>query len=126
MRWSWLALLLLACAPDKDGDGFRKGDDCDDGDAEVFPGAPEYCNEKDDDCDVVVDEPDAFDADPYWVDEDADGFGDPLRLAKACTFPNGWSDNDEDCDDADEDVNPEATEVPGNSKDDDCNPATAD
>ncbi len=37
-----LSLVLLSC--DMDGDGFGASD-CDDGDAEVFPGAPETCNE---------------------------------------------------------------------------------
>jgi len=126
MRYVFLAVALLACNADRDGDGFGKADDCDDDAAEVFPEAPEYCNEKDDDCDGTTDEPDAFDADPYYVDADADGFGDPDRLAKACTHPSGWSDNDEDCDDEDENVNPDATEVPGNSIDDDCDASTTD
>ena len=126
MRTVALALALLACNPDQDGDGFARDADCDDADVEVNPDAGEYCNEIDDDCDGTVDEPDAFDADPYWVDADADGFGDPTRLAKACTFPNGWSDNDDDCDDEDGAVHPDATEVPGNGTDDDCDTATAD
>src|SRR5262245_14386597 len=44
---------------DGDGDGFFPtpcGPDCDDEDPQIFPGAPERCNGKDDDCDVLVDE----------------------------------------------------------------------
>ena len=44
---------------DGDGDGFYPescGPDCDDEDALVYPGAPERCNGKDDDCDGIVDE----------------------------------------------------------------------
>jgi hypothetical protein len=44
---------------DNDGDGHAPapcGDDCDDTDAHVFPGAPERCNRRDDDCDGMIDE----------------------------------------------------------------------
>lgn len=41
---------------DADGDGFPVSDDCNDEDPYVFPGAPEICNLRDDDCDDVVDQ----------------------------------------------------------------------
>ena len=46
-------------ATDADGDGFvaaPDGTDCDDAVATTFPGAPERCNGRDDDCDGVVDD----------------------------------------------------------------------
>ena len=54
---------------DDDGDGFNEngfsdsGRDCDDTDATVFPGAIEWCNELDSDCDGQVDN-DCIDASP--------------------------------------------------------------
>ena len=42
--------------PDADGDGFTTESDCDDSDPEVYPGAPETCNERDDNCNQEVDE----------------------------------------------------------------------
>ncbi|MBT6573695.1 hypothetical protein HOM83_01505 [Candidatus Falkowbacteria bacterium] len=42
---------------DADADGFMLcDDDCDDGDADVYPGADEVCNGVDDDCDGDIDE----------------------------------------------------------------------
>jgi hypothetical protein len=46
---------------DADADGSIVGEDCDDADATVFPGAPELCDGKDNDCDGLSD--DAEDAD---------------------------------------------------------------
>jgi Cys-rich repeat protein len=51
------------CVPgnciDLDGDGYgvncEKGGDCDDSDENVYPGAPELCDGKDNDCDGEID-----------------------------------------------------------------------
>ncbi len=49
-----------ATGVDRDGDGFfaitTGGDDCDDGNAAVHPGATEACNLRDDNCDGAIDE----------------------------------------------------------------------
>jgi len=45
-----------ACDPNIDGDPFLNPDDCDDFDADVYPGATESCNGKDDDCNGKTDE----------------------------------------------------------------------
>ncbi len=56
----WYDLLIRqeGCSiPDGDGDGVTVcEDDCDDTDDSVFPGAPEICDGKDNDCDEVVDD----------------------------------------------------------------------
>jgi hypothetical protein len=49
------------CVPrgrDVDGDGVPAETDCDETDPRVHPGAREHCNERDDDCDMRVDEDD--------------------------------------------------------------------
>lgn len=48
--------ILNGCG-DQDGDGFTLGQgDCDDTNANIYPGAVEVCNGIDDDCDGIVDE----------------------------------------------------------------------
>jgi hypothetical protein len=46
-----------AIGPDLDGDPVRCGDDCDITDGEVYPGAPEFCDGKDNDCDPETQPP---------------------------------------------------------------------
>lgn len=56
----WIAANLACTDPaaaDADGDGFSVCvDDCDDDRDDVFPGAPEQCNLRDDDCNGVLDD----------------------------------------------------------------------
>ncbi len=92
------------------------GTDCDDGDAAVHPGAPEVCNERDDDCDGQVDE--GVETPFYW-DGDGDGFGNSNVMSLACTAPAGFVEDRTDCDDGDAAVHPGAPEV-CNERDDDC------
>ena len=85
---------------DADGDGYgvaateqdacdqptgwvSSGDDCDDTRASVYPGAVEYCNGVDDDCDDTVDDNPA-DGSTWNVDADGDGYGAPML---ACESP---------------------------------------
>ncbi len=93
--------------------------DCDDTSAAVHPGVPEVCNGIDDDCDGGVDK-DAVDARVWYADLDRDGFGTPWATRTACSAPAPYTDNDTDCDDTDDEVNPGADEV-CNGVDDDCN-----
>ena len=95
-----------------------RGDDCDDADAAIHPGAPEMCNTVDDDCDEGIDD-DAIDAPLWYGDGDGDGFGDRASVTTACAQPTDSSENGDDCADADAAVNPIAAET-CNAIDDDC------
>ncbi len=88
----------------------EQGGDCDDADADQFPGADEYCNAEDDDCDGTVDEDDAIDASTWYADTDGDFFGDASSTTAACLKPTGYVADDTDCDDSDVTVNPDAIE----------------
>jgi len=137
MRAGLLALLiaLVACKPeepekidtgpfDQDEDGYDGTEDCDDEDPNVFPGALEYCNDIDDNCDGDIDESSAVDMTTWCPDADFDGYGVEGTCKQACDWPGeGWADNTDDCLDTNAFVNPEGHEICdiGTNEDEDCN-----
>jgi len=94
------------------------GNDCDDLDPEVRPGRVERCNGRDDDCDGSRDE-DAIDPLPFFVDNDGDGHGAGEAVLRCEGDTAGLASTDDDCDDSDPDVFPQAIER-CNGRDDDC------
>ncbi len=97
--------------------------DCDDAESTTNPGASEYCDGHDDDCDGTVDEDDAVDASDFYADADADGYGNPSVIDHTCYQPSGYVSDNTDCDDALATTNPGATEY-CNGRDDDCDGST--
>ena len=110
-------------------DGFVEiGGDCDDDSRGVNPGESEACNDLDDDCDGLIDDDDdSLDLETtnwYWEDSDGDGYGNEEYSQQACSKPEGWKSNKKDCDDTDEDINPDASEI-CDGIDNDCDSATS-
>ncbi len=48
---------------------------------------------------------------PWYLDSDDDGYGDPETTVDACEAPEGYVANDLDCDDGNAQLNPDATEL---------------
>jgi len=96
------------------------GGDCDEGDDQVHPGAPERCNDVDDDCDGAVDPAGSVGCTTYLRDADQDGFGVASEAQCLCAPVAPYTTlTPGDCNDADATMKPSALEV-CNGKDDDC------
>ncbi len=100
--------------------------DCDDAAATIHPGADERCNDRDDDCDSLVDEDDAVDTRTWYRDRDRDGYGDLATPQMSCSQPDGYVSNDLDCDDRDLGVHPGALDLCKDGVDNDCDGETDD
>jgi hypothetical protein len=130
---------VTSCGPD--GNDGNRDDDCDDGDATVYPGAPEVCDGVDNDCTGAPDLPgelddndndgalaceDCDDAEPAafpgatelcdFIDNTCDGFIDE----GFDTDSDGFSVCAGDCVDTNALVHPDATEIPYDGLDNDC------
>ena len=57
----------------------------------------------------------------YYLDSDGDGFGDPNNFMQSSFQPQGYVTDNTDCDDTDPDTHPGATEICGDSRDNNCN-----
>ncbi|MBM4398678.1 MAG: putative metal-binding motif-containing protein, partial [Deltaproteobacteria bacterium] len=134
------------CSPwylDNDGDGFGQtgktrcmcgasgnyraaaGGDCNDALKSVYPGAPEICNQgQDDNCDGKNDDEGANGCQWYLYDADQDGFGVTGDARCLCAPTGSWSAYaGGDCNDKDATVRPGMPER-CNGKDDNCQNGT--
>lgn len=119
---------------DADGDNFgdplnsiRSGDqlpgfvinnqDCDDGNVQISPAKAEKVDGIDNNCNDKIDE--GFNARTWYRDHDRDGWGNPEVTQVSETQPLEFVSSNLDCDDNDNQVNPEAREIP-DGIDNDC------
>jgi hypothetical protein len=105
-----LVLLALACQQSNDGTVDSDAPDCSPRD--------EICDEKDNDCDGVVDEEAPGIQDFYW-DKDMDSFG-AGELQSACFPPQDTAQSNDDCDDTNAAIYPGKRPELCNGLDDDC------
>jgi hypothetical protein len=123
---------------DADGDGYGTGEgnslcldpgignalsggDCDDTAYEIYPGQTEYCNDLDDDCNLLID--DNIIPITYYSDADGDGYGTGDGNTTCLNPGSGYAELGGDCDDAAPQINPGQVEL-CNEVDDDCDGLT--
>ena len=121
---------------DEDGDGFGGytsiqaceapsgyvpvSNDCNDENIDVYPSAPEQCDNLDNNCNGQTDE----NLNTEWfIDIDGDGYGNPNFKLEQCLAPNGYVADNTDCNDSEASANPWGEEV-CDGFDNDCNGQT--
>ena len=94
--------------------------DCNDDDSSINPDAMEICDAIDNDCNGFAD--DGLDKNRYYIDSDADGYGDNAFPVDTCIDipPIGYVADNTDCDDATASIFPTATDIADNGIDEDC------
>ena len=92
--------------------------DCDDTAKSINPGAVEICDGKDQNCNDEIDE-DGIGGQTFYADSDGDGYGARSETTEACSQPDGFVGNDDDCNDDNAAVAPGQEEL-CNNIDDDC------
>jgi hypothetical protein len=97
------------------------GNDCDDANPAVHPGATESCNNADDNCDGQVDN--GASTMVFYRDADADGFGTASDTQTGCNAPPGYVSQGGDCNDSNNSINPTAAET-CDGLDNDCDQQT--
>ena len=110
---------------DTDGDGFgdvessteaceapegysNNASDCDDQNADAYPGAIDVCDGVDNNCDGSTDEDEAL---TWYADADGDTWGDAAITTTACEEPVGYTAVSGDCDDSTAEAWPGHAEV---------------
>jgi MYXO-CTERM domain-containing protein len=112
------SIYIVSC--NQPADTVANDQDCNDADATIYPGAPEYCDGVDTDCNGVIDDDYALDAQTFYTDADGDGFGDINNPYTTCYQSVGFVTDDTDCDDTDDTIYPGAPEIPYDGIDQDC------
>lgn len=99
--------------------------DCDDGNGAINPLAAEICDGEDNNCNGQIDEGLAILT--FYADFDGDGFGDVSNSVDTCLAfaPPNYVTDSTDCNDLLAGINPNATDIPGNFIDEDCDGSDA-
>ena len=85
------------------------GGDCNDGDPFINPAVLDLCDEKDNNCNGIIDED--SEKTTFFLDEDNDGYGTPSVRIFSCDIIEGYSELSGDCNDNDPNINPDSEEI---------------
>ena len=97
-----------ACPPE---DAVTVDGDCDDSNEFTWPGAEDICDGQDNDCNDVIDDGEAGTLAVWYFDTDGDGYGHVSASINSCGEPEGYSEDNTDCDDSNGGVYPGAPEI---------------
>jgi uncharacterized repeat protein (TIGR03803 family) len=113
--WGTAKRMLLACtAPPH---YVSNSEDCNDDNGKVYPGAPELCDGRDNNCNGIIDE--SFEKTTFYYDFDKDGYGNPDITLQGCAAPRNYVTLAGDCNDWDASIHPGAKTL-CNGKDNNC------
>jgi hypothetical protein len=110
-----------ACDPDDDNDGVPDNLDCEPRNAGVYPGAQEFCDGLDNNCNGITDERDAIGCQDYHRDQDRDTYGTDQVRCLCAPSSDYTATRSGDCLDTNAAVHPAAVEICDDNLDNNCN-----
>ncbi len=117
--WGMANKSLCLCLPQDDYTALEPGD-CDDSTWSINPDGNEVCNNQDDDCDGIKDNPGSLGCVNHYADTDKDDYGSGAPSCICWPSAAYQTTAGGDCDEQDPGINPGADEV-CDGKDNNCN-----
>ncbi len=108
--WGMANKSLCLCDPEDEYTATQPGD-CDDSTWAINPDGVEVCNNQDDDCNGVKDDPDALGCKNYYVDTDKDGYGSGAPLCICWGNEQYTTLSAGDCDEQNPAIHPNVNEL---------------
>ena len=108
--WGMDTKFMCICGPESDFTA-SQGGDCDDSTWSINPNGTEICNNQDDDCDGLKDNPGSLGCENHYVDPDGDTYGSGVPSCNCWPNEQYTTTSGGDCDELDPGINPGVEEV---------------